>query len=203
MPPDSRDRADSMLDALVAAAHNKQFRRAAAGGAAGAVAKTVCAPLERVKILCQTGESSGIVATVRNVQRREGVAGLWRGNFTNVVRTIPNKGVLFMCSDSIKATLANAERGETLRRLPGARRVGVHCTDPLEPASVAELDLTLANGALSNCRESRVMSSGLSLAHIAYSCFIKTSRLVTLLLVTHCPLRCCRFGTVSRLQLRQ
>lgn len=41
----------------------RQLRQMAAGGGAGIVAKTVVAPFERVKIVCQTGESVGMVET--------------------------------------------------------------------------------------------------------------------------------------------
>jgi hypothetical protein len=61
------------------------------GGIAGATAKSVVAPLERVKLLLQTGEGRGVVATLAAVVRREGVAGLWKGNLVNVIRMVPNK----------------------------------------------------------------------------------------------------------------
>jgi len=76
-----------------------------AGGGAGAITKTAVAPFERIKILCQVGESRGLVETFTAVVKSEGVLGLWRGNFANVVRIIPNKGVLFMCSDAYKGLL--------------------------------------------------------------------------------------------------
>jgi len=76
-----------------------------AGGGAGAITKTAVAPFERIKILCQVGESRGFVSTFVAVVRNEGVLGLWRGNFANVIRIIPNKGVLFMCSDTYKGLL--------------------------------------------------------------------------------------------------
>ena len=39
------------------------------------------------------------------VVRAEGLRGLWRGNPANIVRVIPNKGVLLMCSDMYKETV--------------------------------------------------------------------------------------------------
>jgi len=73
-----------------------------AGGTAGVVAKTVCNPLERVRILCQTGQSRGFVSTFTSIIQSEGVLGLWRGNFSSVIRIVPNKGILFMTNDTIK-----------------------------------------------------------------------------------------------------
>lgn len=45
--------------------NRRQLEQMAAGGGAGIVAKTVVAPFERVKIVCQTGESVGMVQTVK------------------------------------------------------------------------------------------------------------------------------------------
>ena len=43
-----------------------------------------------------------------DVVAAEGLAGLWRGNPANVLRVIPNKGILLMCSDMYKAGVAAA-----------------------------------------------------------------------------------------------
>lgn len=77
----------------------------AAGGLAGIASKTAVAPFDRIKILNQTGASEGMVATFRAITSKEGVAGLWRGNFVNCVRIFPAKGVLYMCSDVYKEGL--------------------------------------------------------------------------------------------------
>jgi solute carrier family 25 phosphate transporter 23/24/25/41 len=73
-----------------------------AGGLAGAFAKTCTAPFERVKILCQTGVAATPAAAMRTVMSKEGARGYWKGNFASVIRIIPNRGVLFMCSDFFK-----------------------------------------------------------------------------------------------------
>ena len=78
------------------------FALVISGGVAGAVAKTCVAPLERIKLLNQVGQSAGIAATCNKVIRNEGFAALWRGNTVNVIRMIPNKGVLLACSDVYK-----------------------------------------------------------------------------------------------------
>jgi len=73
------------------------------GGIAGGIAKTTVAPLDRVKLLLQTGEAHGsITMTLRKVVHHEGVVGLWRGNTVNVVRMVPSKCVLLACSDLYK-----------------------------------------------------------------------------------------------------
>lgn len=57
----------------------KTILLACAGGGAGIASKTAVAPLERVRILNQTGASKGgVVATLLQVVADDGVRGLWR-----------------------------------------------------------------------------------------------------------------------------
>jgi len=73
------------------------------GGIAGAVAKTTVAPLERLRLLKQTGGSVGsTMDTFHSITGKEGVLGLWRGNLINVLRIIPSRGVLFASNDLYK-----------------------------------------------------------------------------------------------------
>jgi hypothetical protein len=70
------------------------------GGAAGAISKCTIAPLERLRLLKQTGGSTtSTFQTMWIVARNEGVSGFWRGNFINVVRIFPSRGILFAAND--------------------------------------------------------------------------------------------------------
>ncbi|CAH0476171.1 unnamed protein product [Peronospora belbahrii] len=80
----------------------KQLKQMAAGGSAGIVAKTVVAPFERVKIVCQTGESVGMWQTTFRIWISEGFVGFWRGNLAACVRVVPHKAILFAFSDFYK-----------------------------------------------------------------------------------------------------
>lgn len=67
----------------------------------------------------------------------EGFWGLWRGNLANIIRVVPNKGVLLMCSDMYKATIAAALPGcggATISSIAGglAGLTAVLLTYPLE-----------------------------------------------------------------------
>ena len=87
-------------------------RRMICGGLAGMIAKTATNPLERIKMLSQTGEhnaknqscvngsggTSGGTSGGKNVSilelyktiiRNEGVIGLWAGNGANLLRVFP------------------------------------------------------------------------------------------------------------------
>lgn len=76
------------------------------GGTAGIISKTSCSPLERVKILSQTGFSkSGAFTLGKDVFIKEGIFGFWRGNLVNCIRVFPNKGILFATNDIYKKLL--------------------------------------------------------------------------------------------------
>eukprot|EP01025_Chloroclados_australasicus_P016609 TRINITY_DN1836_c0_g1_i3.p1 TRINITY_DN1836_c0_g1~~TRINITY_DN1836_c0_g1_i3.p1 ORF type:complete len:373 (-),score=46.79 TRINITY_DN1836_c0_g1_i3:293-1411(-) len=87
----------------------------AAGGIAGAISKTVVAPIERVKLLLQTQDSNpriksgeiarykGIVDCFVRVSAEQGVLSFWRGNTANVIRYFPTQAFNFAFKDTIKA----------------------------------------------------------------------------------------------------
>eukprot|EP00968_Pinguiococcus_pyrenoidosus_P016375 scaffold1583_cov299-Pinguiococcus_pyrenoidosus.AAC.8 len=53
----------------------------------------------------QTGEARGVLHGVRSVLAKEGVLSFWKGNFANVVRSVPNKGILLSSYDTFKFLL--------------------------------------------------------------------------------------------------
>ncbi|KAG2438444.1 hypothetical protein HYH02_010899 [Chlamydomonas schloesseri] len=71
-------------------------RELLAGGAAGAIAKTCVAPLERTKILLMTGKAqSDALGTLRALVAAEGLAGLFRGNGASCLRIVPYAAIHF------------------------------------------------------------------------------------------------------------
>lgn len=84
----------------------KSLRSLIAGGVAGMVAKSVVAPLDRIKILYQTSSAEFkirfIPTVVRNIIANEGWAALWKGNIATLLRVFPYAGVQFMVFDWIK-----------------------------------------------------------------------------------------------------
>jgi solute carrier family 25 phosphate transporter 23/24/25/41 len=115
----------------------KSILLVAAGGLSGAVAKSATAPLERVKLMSQAGQTKHVWTLMTDVVQAEGWRGLWRGNTANVIRVIPNKGVLLMCSDMYKATVSSllpAANGATISSVAGglAGITAVLATYPLE-----------------------------------------------------------------------
>jgi solute carrier family 25 (adenine nucleotide translocator) protein 4/5/6/31 len=82
----------------------------AAGGTAGGIAKTLTAPIERVKILLQLQAVStqikepytGILNCFSRVAKEQGIGSFWRGNLANVVRYFPTQAFNFAFKDTYK-----------------------------------------------------------------------------------------------------
>merc|ERR1719305_295466 len=84
------------------------------GGVSGAVAKTLMAPIERVKILMQTQDSnpkilsgeekrySSLVDCFKRVNAEQGMAAFWRGNLVNCLRYAPQQGSALAFNDTIR-----------------------------------------------------------------------------------------------------
>ncbi|XP_073034399.1 mitochondrial carrier protein CoAc2-like isoform X2 [Primulina eburnea] len=77
-----------------------------AGGLAGGFAKTVVAPLERVKILFQTRRnefhSLGLSGSFTKIAKTEGLLGFYRGNGASVVRIVPYAALHYMAYEEYR-----------------------------------------------------------------------------------------------------
>ena len=85
------------------------------GGISGSIAKTIAAPIERVKLIIQTQDANpkivsgevprydGIGDTFVRVWNEEGPLSFWRGNLPNVLRYFPIAAFNFAFNDQIKA----------------------------------------------------------------------------------------------------
>ncbi len=79
-------------------------RRMVCGGLAGMIAKTATNPLDRIRMLSQTGEhglrqGASVYNLYRSIIQNEGVLGLWAGNGANLLRVFPAKAVVFSTND--------------------------------------------------------------------------------------------------------
>ncbi|GJJ69091.1 solute carrier family 25 (mitochondrial phosphate transporter), member 23/24/25/41 [Entomortierella parvispora] len=113
-----------------------------AGGAAGAVSRTIVSPLERMKILFQVqgpepANYQGVIPTLRKMWVEEGMVGFMRGNGTNVIRIVPYSAVQFASYEQFKKLLMDPAKHDldTPRRLAAGALAGltsVACTYPLD-----------------------------------------------------------------------
>lgn len=78
------------------------------GGISGSIAKTISAPIERVKLLLQTQDSNfqlaqkkykGIGDCFVRIYREEGVIAYWKGNWANIIRYFPTTAFNFAFKD--------------------------------------------------------------------------------------------------------
>lgn len=93
-----------------------EFRNLLSGGIAGMVAKSVVAPLDRIKILYQVSSAKfhvwNIPNVIHNTIRNEGLPALWKGNLATLIRVFPYSGVQFAVFDRCKLFfLHEHERG--------------------------------------------------------------------------------------------
>lgn len=117
----------------------KEVRNIIAGGVAGMVAKTIVAPLERIKILYQVSAETFVLRNVPgvawNIIQKEGFTALWRGNTATMLRVFPYSGIQFMVFDRCKTYLLKEhERRDRLliRRRNTADNIKHFGLSPLE-----------------------------------------------------------------------
>ena len=120
-------------------------RSGVAGGIAACAAKTVVAPLDRVKILFQasnpqfqkyTGSWSGALRAIGDIYRQDSVRWLFRGHSATLLRIFPYGGIKFLAYEQIRGRLIRGREQETPGRrfMAGALSgcVSVFATYPLE-----------------------------------------------------------------------
>merc|ERR1711897_59511 len=86
----------------------------ALGGVSGAVAKTLTAPIERIKLVIQTQDANpkirsgevprytGIMDCGARIMKEQGAKRFWDGNFTNCIRYFPTQAFNLAFKDSFK-----------------------------------------------------------------------------------------------------
>lgn len=108
-------------------------------------AKTIVGPLDRVKILFQasnpqfakyTGTWFGVVTAMRDINRQDGLRGLFRGHSATLLRIFPYAAIKFLAYEQIRSIIIPTASQETpLRRLLSGSLAGVTSvffTYPLE-----------------------------------------------------------------------
>ncbi|TPX10472.1 uncharacterized protein E0L32_008522 [Thyridium curvatum] len=121
------------------------WRSGVAGGAAGCAAKTIVAPLDRVKILFQSsnpqfakysGSWVGVANAMKVIYRQDGTVGLFRGHSATLLKIFPYAAIKFIAYEQIRSTIIPRKEYETpIRRLLSGSLAGitsVFFTYPLE-----------------------------------------------------------------------
>ena len=108
-------------------------------------AKTLVAPLDRVKILFQAsnpqfakyaGSWAGVATAIKEIYRQDGPTGLFRGHSATLLRIFPYAAIKFLAYEQIRTVLIqNREQETPFRRLMSGALAGVTSvffTYPLE-----------------------------------------------------------------------
>lgn len=94
----------------------QEFKNLVAGGFAGMLAKSVVAPIDRIKILYQITSAPFYLVDVPNVItriiREEGVTALWKGNTATMIRVFPYAGIQFMVFNKCKSYIVSCHNNE-------------------------------------------------------------------------------------------
>lgn len=123
------------------------------GGLAGAVAKTVIAPGDRVKILFQTDPARHF--TLRNAWRtgstifqEEGARALWRGHAATLIRVVPYSAISFSTFNPYKAYLREAlpNSGDVTVRFMAGAAAGMTATAFTYPLDVLRARMAVGCG---------------------------------------------------------
>lgn len=98
--------ASKATGAAMKGAH-RPLQQLLAGGVAGAVSKTLVAPLERVSTMLMTdgGCGFGVGEAVAHAWREGGLAGLFRGNAATLAKIFPASAIQFAVFHSVKDAL--------------------------------------------------------------------------------------------------
>lgn len=121
------------------------IRSGISGGIAGSAAKTLIAPLDRVKILFQTanpdflkyrGKFFGLFRASKQIWINDGLVGLFQGHLVTLLRVFPYAAIKFVAYEQIRALLIPTDDYETaLRRFMAGSLSGlssVFFTYPLD-----------------------------------------------------------------------
>ncbi|CAN6613292.1 mitochondrial carrier protein Leu5p [Trichomonascus vanleenenianus] len=145
--PDLTSTRQSRREAVRTDKQNIEYvvKSAIAGGLAGSAAKTLIAPLDRVKILFQTSNPSfrkytgswlGFYRAGRHIYAHDGFLALFQGHSATLLRIFPYAAIKFVTYEQIRAILIRKKEHETAgRRLLAGSLCGVasvFCVYPLD-----------------------------------------------------------------------
>ena len=121
------------------------IRSGIAGGVSGSCAKTLIAPLDRIKILFQTsnphyakysGSLVGLMQAAKHIGTNDGIRGFFQGHSVTLIRIFPYAAVKFVAYEQIRNVLIPSSSYEThWRRLASGSLAGlcsVFITYPLD-----------------------------------------------------------------------
>ncbi|KAJ7978904.1 adenine nucleotide transporter BT1, chloroplastic/mitochondrial-like [Quillaja saponaria] len=134
---------------------NPSLRRLISGAIAGAVSRTVVAPLETIRTHLMVGSCGHSTTEVfQSIMETDGWMGLFRGNFVNVIRVAPSKAIELFAYDTVNKHLSPKPGEQSRIPIPASSIAGAVagvsstlCTYPLE---LLKTRLTVQRGVYKN-----------------------------------------------------
>ena len=119
-----------------------------AGANAGAISRTLTAPLERIKVILQAQDPSkktSIKQEFQNIKKDSGYKGFFKGNGTNVIKIVPETALRFMIYDKVKHLIAtDPYKTSNLQKFTAAGISGFFSHSLVYPLEIAKTRLSLA-----------------------------------------------------------
>lgn len=129
------------------------FINGVAGAIAASISRTCIAPAERLRFQMSLDGASKFggsnLACLRHILKEEGVMGLWRGNFANIIRIFPQNGVLFFAKPAINDQLKSRVPNKNLQSLFSGMASGFVSQTVVYPLDHVRLRLTAVPGVYS------------------------------------------------------
>ncbi|GMY35885.1 adenine nucleotide transporter BT1, chloroplastic/mitochondrial-like [Fagus crenata] len=140
---------------------NPSLRRLISGAIAGAVSRTVVAPLETVRTHLMVGSLGHSTTEVfQNIMESDGWQGLFRGNLVNVIRVAPSKAIELLAFETIKKHLTPKSGIQPKVPIPASliagAVAGVSSTLATYPLELLKTRLTVQRGVYKNLLDALV-----------------------------------------------
>jgi len=145
---------NSLIDYEAAPVAKKfQYETFLMGGVAGAISRTVTAPIDRLKIFFQVHHQSpqaGYGNTLKFMIKEGGLKSLWRGNGINVLKIIPEQATKYGLFEHIKSNFCD-ENPTNMQRFFAGATAGAVSQTIIYPMEVIKTRMVLrATGQYSN-----------------------------------------------------
>ncbi|KAF9415137.1 hypothetical protein BGZ94_000176 [Podila epigama] len=127
-----------------------------AGGAAGAVSRTIVQGPEPANY-------QGVIPTLRKMWVEEGFLGFMRGNGTNVIRIVPYSAVQFASYEQFKKLLMESGKNDldTPRRLTAGALAGLTSVAFTYPLDIVRTRLSIQSAQVANTKEAQAALPGI------------------------------------------
>jgi len=117
------------------------------GGVAGAVSRTLTAPMDRVKTLMQAGLAKyTIKQNFINIYSEGGMVAYWRGNGSNVIKIVPESACKFVAYDYMKKKIASdPENIKVQERFIAGSCAGIISQTLIYPLEIAKTRIAVSS----------------------------------------------------------